>query len=90
VTTTTLPRRTVRPRRLPPETQAKVDRILAAAPKRQRIKRIRAGLQSLIANGEREWDRRRTAGEGNEPPGLLVDVAAIETDFELLMLELHQ
>lgn len=90
MSTSTLSRRSFQPRGLSFETKAKVARILAGAPKRQRIKRIRAGLQSLIDASEREWERRRTAGCGNEPPQLLIDVAAIETDFELLMLELHQ
>lgn len=32
-------------KRLSPQTQAKVDRIMAASERKQRIKRIRAGLQ---------------------------------------------
>lgn len=90
--TTTLSRRSLRPRGLSPETQRKVDRILAAAPKRQRIKRIRAGLQSLITDGERAWERNRlsSVGGGDQVPKLLLDVIAIETDFEELMRELHQ
>ena len=85
-------RRNFRPRGLSPATQAKVDKILAGAPKRERIKRIRAGLQGLIDVGEREWDRRRTAsvGGGDQAPKLLLDVIAIEADFDELMRELHQ
>jgi hypothetical protein len=80
----------VRPRGLSRETQRKVDKILAAAPKMQRIKRIRAGLADIITASEKEWERRRTLGEGNTPPKLLIDVIGIEQDFDALMLDLHQ
>lgn len=81
-------RRGVRP--LAPDVQRKVDKILAGAPRRERIKRIRAGLQYLIDCGEREWQQRRRACEGNDPPGLLLKAIEIETAFELLLKDLHQ
>ena len=92
MSTLTADRRSLRPHGLSPETQRKVDRILAGAPKRERIKRIRAGLQSLVDVGEREWQRRRAAsvGGGQDVPQLLIDVIAIETDFDALLKELGQ
>ena len=82
--------RSVRPRGFSSETEAKVARILRSAERKRLIRSVRDGLQSLIENGEREWTRRRMAGDGNTPPALLVDVIAIETSFDLLMLELGQ
>lgn len=83
-------RRGVRP--LAPDVQRKVDKILAGAPRRQRIKRIRAGLRALIDVGERQWERNRlgSVGAGDQVPKLLIDVIAIEADFDELMRELHQ
>ena len=84
---TTLSNRSYRPRSLPPGAEAKIAVAKAHLAKRDRIARIRDGLQSLIRTGERERERRRIAGDGNEPPQLLIDVLAIETDFDLLVAE---
>ena len=75
-----------RPRPLTTDQQRKIAIAKAHLAKRQKVDRIRAGLQRLIEAGEREWERRRVAsvGGGGDVPQLLLDVIAIETDFDAL------
>lgn len=88
--TTTASRAAYRPRPLTADQQLKIDRAKAHLARRDRIARIRAGLQNIIEASEREWERRRTisVGGGQNVPQLLLDVIAIETDFDVLVKDL--
>ena len=72
-----------------PDVARKIAKAQVRHANNQRIARIRAGLQKLADAGEREWQRRRAAsvGGGQDVPQLLIDVIAIETDFDALLKE---
>jgi hypothetical protein len=73
-----------------PDVQRKIIRAEARSAKRQKIERIRTGLQRLVDAGEREWEARRLSavGGGQHPPRLLIEAINLSADFDALTKEL--
>lgn len=81
---------TFRPRPLSADTLRKIDLAKRAVARRQRIERIRAGLQEIIEALEREQEARRLAAVGgNSPSRLLIEALAASGEFDLLIEEIR-